>query len=630
MLKRFFNIIVILIMSQVVFAGGSISGKIVDSVGQPIAGIGVQARRDFAYIEGSANTDPNGYYQLNNLSLTVYSVVAIPSSSTDYARNVVHNINVTQDIDYPIADIALDNGALSVSGIVTDKNTMTPLNNIWMLCFFKGTWISLYTDAGGEYLITNLPHGTTGILVLPNTAHAGDYIEIELTANVTDLDFALPEESIISGKVIDAITAEPVSGILVEYYNEPYDYTVLVNTDPDGFFTLTHLPPGVVEVVAIPDGSTGYANSLPWGTNMVHLEEGQTLSNRIITLKKGALVSGDVKDHNGDPVTDLEIEFEGRYCEGWQQVDSNGHYELRIPEGTYLVYSDTEDYGYSALWPEVTITDTTVPVIMPDIVVYDDISGGRMSGTILNPGDDPNTGVFLVFAFEAGTFVDMSKPFIWLTIAEAELGSPGPFTLTRLPPGTNYDVYLFIISTTEDNLESGVVRDSVSNVPVGTNDIVLNYSADGGTVKGEVENINGDSILEATVMLNDSTTTKFVAFADCDPNGAYVINNVPSGTYNITAVHGKYLSTTAPTTANVVDATTVNVATIIMPFEGIKEGPDLNGDGFINLADFARLAKRWFSTGQSEEDFDLNNNVNADDLATFLQYWLWQDIWYNN
>ncbi len=70
-----------------------------------------------------------------------------------------------------------------------------------------------------------------------------------------------------------------------------------------------------------------------------------------------------------------------------------------------------------------------------------------------------------------------------------------------------------------------------------------------------------------------------------------------------------------------------HVDTIVMPFSGDKEGADLNGNGIVNMFDFAKFGSEWRQSGSLDADFDQNGEVGASDLARLVENWLWRAIW---
>jgi hypothetical protein len=201
----------------------------------------------------------------------------------------------------------------------------------------------------------------------------------------------------------------------------------------------------------------------------------------------------------------------------------------------------------------------------------------------------------------------------------------GPFSLNNLPPDVNYDIYLCVESETPDEIMSLAVQDSALNAAVGTTGINLEYSSQGSTVRGSVENTDGQPVLGADVLLVDSSNG-FGGFGGTDCNGQYVICNVPAGTYTATAVHSKYINTS--TTVEVVEETTADVNTIIMPFAGEKEGADLNGDGVIDMLDVMEFSDTWLQSGPSEADFNQDNRVSFKDWVRMAENWQSKAIWY--
>jgi len=615
--------------------GGTITGIVTkESDGTPIAGLWVEAcDYDTDQYRGGGETSSDGFYIISRLAACTYRI-RVSTSGTDFIPEYYDNVLDYDDatpVVVPAAGLvqninfSLEVGGLTVSGKVTDKATGSALADI-LVTYWNDDfeiWTYDYTDTDGTYKLTGLLPGWVQIRAEPESYYACIGTEFELTGDINNLDFALPAGAILSGKVIDADTAQPLAGIEVTYGN--YRYAVWQNdfTDGDGTFTLTNLPLGIAEVKASPDVDSGYAWNLPWPADEIYLNEGEDKPNRIIALHKGALVSGYIKDPNGNPLSNFEYDYEGRLCEGWSETDINGQYKIRLPVGNYIICVDEDDFG--ALPKEVTITDVNLPVSVPDMIAYSEQSGGQISGFVNNPGGYPQTGNFMIVAFETGTVIDPNTLYPIRTISETDLEQAGPFTITKLPPGINYDVYLLVMSETPDEIESLALRDSALNVPVGTTGINLNYTSQGSTVTGKVTNTRGNPVLGATVLLTVSSTGNFAGFANVDANGDYIIYNVPAGTYTATAIHSKYLNTSE--TVHVANGVPANVSTIIMPFAGEKDGADLNGDGQVNMSDFAEFANQWLWSGSLEADFTKDNLVDFADLTRIAENWLWQAIW---
>ena len=89
----------------------------------------------------------------------------------------------------------------------------------------------------------------------------------------------------ISGRLIDAQTAEPLAGIEITYWNEAQSFWTNDITDSDGGFFFEGLPEGFAEIKACPEINTGYVYQ-PSDCREAYLAEGQSKSSQIISLKR--------------------------------------------------------------------------------------------------------------------------------------------------------------------------------------------------------------------------------------------------------------------------------------------------------------------------------------------------------
>ncbi|MEE9366674.1 MAG: carboxypeptidase-like regulatory domain-containing protein, partial [Dehalococcoidales bacterium] len=244
--------------------GASISGFVKNLTPDGIENVRIDCSVNGGYHAHGVTTDSNGFYKASGLLPGYfYRVVAYPPADTDYMITRIY-VDVPDPNDYTAEDIIIQDGALTVAGRVTDKETGAPLAGIWVSCHLQGIDVwggGCNTGPDGGYILTNLPPGWAQIRAEPEqvSGYAGIGAELELTGDLSGLDFALPPGATLSGRVIDIETAEPLENIEVTYWSDRYAVWQNDFTDSGGRFALTNLPPGIAEVVARAEVNTGYA-----------------------------------------------------------------------------------------------------------------------------------------------------------------------------------------------------------------------------------------------------------------------------------------------------------------------------------------------------------------------------------
>lgn len=606
--------------------GASITGTIAAPDGSPVGNAQVICFIGDEWIK-HAWTDANGQYTANSLIPgRDYRIAAYPPIETGYMITAVDTFVSTGQ---HTVDIQFDPNGLSISGTVTDKSTGLPLGNVRLHSYLEDAAYGFYggetlTDPNGFYELTGLPPVEIGISAFATTMYARFGTNVDLTADATGIDLAIPLVASLSGIIIDTETAQPIPNIEIEYWNDKYATWTNAVTDTRGRFSLTQLPPEIAEIIAMPDIDTGYAWSLPWLATWINIPEASDVENRVIALQKGALVTGYLKHPDGSPLTWMEFDYHHQLTEGWSDTDQNGYFEIRLPLGNHGLSIETDD-GYSHHFQTVNITDLSTPVALGDIIIYSQADGSQITGSVSNPTAAPYQGEFEVSAFKAGTTITPDNCMSFCEPSWVELPDFGPYTLNALPQG-NYDIYLWLIYENPQGPETIVIRDIIYNVPTGTSNIDLTYDSQGGTLTGRIINQYGDPVLGAAVILTDSTTESFAGLAETDADGQFTVYNFEPGTYTLTAVHPVYLNIELAVT--ITPGATTEVPTITMDFAGIKQGSDLNGDGRTNIADIAIFSSKWLTT-DSDANFDQQGLVQFSDFAALARLWMSQAIWYN-
>jgi hypothetical protein len=553
--------------------GGTITGTVTqEPSGTPIVGLWVNAN-EYATNEwragGSTNSD--GQYSIAGLTAGTYRV-QVSTHGTDFIHEFFDNVlaskeatsvavpsvGVVQNINF-----SLKLGALTVSGKVTDKATGLPLAGIPVTYWNDDCEVYDYTDTGanGTYRLPGLLNGPASIVAAPSSYYAYIGAHFDLTANVSDLNFALPKGATLAGQVLDAETGQPAQGVEVTFWNERVAVYRAEVTTKQGTFAMACLPPGIGEVEVVPSIDTGYARwDLPGGADWVYLTEGGDKQDFSVQLRRGALVIGYVKDSKGNPLRDIECGCSGQLLDGQSETDVTGLYEMRVPIGTYIITMDDDNLG--ALPQRVSVTDISRPVVVPDMIAYSVQTGSQVSGFVNASNAHPSTGNLGVVALETGVTIDPNTWFTTEGVSSVDLQQTGSFAITKLPPGVNYDLLLLAGTPSPDGPESYTVKDRATNVPGGTTGVSLYYPSGGSTVSGTVLDPAGSPLLGAVVLLMDQTTGRLAGWADVDYKGGYAFYGVPAGKYMATAIHSFHRNASAA--VEVVEGTPANVATMVM------------------------------------------------------------------
>ncbi len=336
----------------------TISGKVMDPQGNPLAGMNVvllQRRVDSSdiWVETRiVSTTVTGTYAHIGLGANLYKIqVRDPdqlygftfysnTSAIEEATNIVvtgqsvDNVNVTMSL-----------GA-SVTGRVSILNEITPTNgyvSLWQKLGEKWSVIaSVNYTSTGRYELHGIPNGTyrlycTGSLFTDPygigenfwTYYGGATIESALDIvlkpgdNKTDIDLNLGEfqnDTVVSGTVTEK--GRPVPGIRVELYrtyytpveNGPLAVTTYTNTDSAGNYVFGGIGYGVYYIGFV-DPTKIYATS--YYSNSHHLrnatfldlKDGDVIANVNATMVKAASISGSVRRRDGSPVAFAQVSY---------------------------------------------------------------------------------------------------------------------------------------------------------------------------------------------------------------------------------------------------------------------------------------------------------------------------------
>lgn len=408
--------------------GGSITGQVLGPKGTPLPGVrvmaqGVRGRGNWAE---PAITDANGTYRLSGLESATYNVMTNPPAGhSEVIAAAIENVAVLEGKEAAATPIRFTPGAV-VNGRVLDADTGKPVAGIQIGSYgphrprTSGAITVAHTDAEGKFQMRVAP-GDVYVYVADRTEYlAGD--NSSFTGRVregeaTEQTFRLKKGNVLSGVVVNE-AGEPVENVTVSVSEDYLPRSV--STDKQGQWSIKGLAPATnhIELSSeqwelIAPISVTIPSSAPVRLVVKHALPAHTLTGRVV-------------DTNGQSLGEVAVTVERR-----QQVGSGAYTVRREPavsnsSGTWTISGLKADEklkasahkeGYRFVrGGKVTEADGNLQVSNLVLVALT----GKLSGTILNPGNKPVAGALVL-------------------IPEGQIGSgtatnaQGRFTLNRLP-----------------------------------------------------------------------------------------------------------------------------------------------------------------------------------------------------
>jgi protocatechuate 3,4-dioxygenase beta subunit len=481
--------------------GHEVSGRVTTSQGAPVVDalvevhdLSVQTYEPVAPPERFAKTDAEGRYRVKHISPGLKKMIVSAQGHAMDGRNAVDVRSNVADVDFVLTDgtkisgLVLD--AVSRQPVVGAIITARPLNflvtanpsaepahvegdsaqsveerqremarrvasglpvnaaatvnpgrqvlpqEITQKQFLLGTARS---DESGRFVLNGLLEARYLLIVRangyqPNNGFAAD-------AGAQDIEIALQPSAAISGRVIDALTGEPVTrfSIAASAAPDPAFITAQMRqrfNNPNGEFNYVDARPGTIVLIAESDGYAG-GRSEP----MTILAE-QRVTGVTVRLEKGATVSGSLMGRDGKPVIGAQVilgaattpaadnPFARVLAEQLRSAsrkravsDAEGKFSIAgVLAGTYKIRAEHSDYS-AAESAEIS-SDGRSTVTLPEIIME---RGGTVKGTVKKPDGTPDPrATVMVSAADPGLMFTRSMP----TTAD------GGYEIRGLKPGT--------------------------------------------------------------------------------------------------------------------------------------------------------------------------------------------------
>ncbi len=558
-----------------------------------------------------ATTDSNGDYTLNGLSSESYIIQTEDwSGGSEYIQerwaegssvqdcNLADYVSVVSGQTKPNIDLQLELGG-TISGTIIDSATMTGVSyqsvevftTNFDACDYATNTYYGNTDSQGEYTVSGLPPGEYYITV--NT-YSSDYVEewwaengsvqnclnakkIILSGgqNVTGKDLQLEAGGSISGKVIDSVTMAGLAYQQLRIFSTDFNAcswntnnTLYVDTDFQGEYTVTGLPPGEYYI----EYNTYQGDYIKewWAENgsvqscltaeKVIVATRQNVMDKDLQLEVGATISGRITSSSGGtPITNAYINAYPQdssncnFSSIYGSPDADGYYTIfgLIP-GSYQLMAGAHGYigeswsiaGNAYVYYDFDPVEVSTP---GEAVLGKNFSlepGVLVSGKVLNSNGQPISGVSVHATSNEAVCTRGDYNFYGYTNSQGKYEMyvlATYYYFSAEPRDTNYQNGWYNTTGTVNTCEGASVRRVRSS---GISD--LDFSLDiGATISGTLTDIQGEPVAGLSIYAQHTESGcdsyymgSLYKYTTTDSSGAYTIEGLPASNYYISSQTG--------------------------------------------------------------------------------------------
>ncbi|MCL2323288.1 MAG: carboxypeptidase-like regulatory domain-containing protein, partial [Oscillospiraceae bacterium] len=210
----------------------------------------------------TATTDQSGAYSINNIPTGNYLTKVSAEGYTDVTGNIVVIDNSTYNAE-------LSRKIVTVTGIVTDKNTNTRITNATVVLTnsaYPSLTYTTTTNSSGQYTINNVVTGDYTTKVT-----ASGYSEVNETLKVIDnttYNVQLVKLFTLSGTVTNKNSGTPINGVSITIESNGKTYTA--TTDLSGFYSISNVEPGDWNITATANKYGDYTNTITIVSDTTH------------------------------------------------------------------------------------------------------------------------------------------------------------------------------------------------------------------------------------------------------------------------------------------------------------------------------------------------------------------------
>ncbi len=504
--------------------GYSISGRVVDEAGKPIAGVNVAtaAMWDLPGSGHKTETDAKGAFTVAALAAGTHTLVATDgehaparSASISVESKPVDGVEIVMQRGGRIAGRVLDHAKVPVASATV--RVSGDGQQMWLISSRQTS-----TDETGAFELRGLARTKLKVRAEGETG-ASEIALVDLTTvnDKPDLELVLSVRGTIAGIVVDE-AGQPVAEVQVNASPDvlgtaSQDAMVLAGmssatTDGGGRFTIRGLPDGEYRVRAARASGRG---RYQWGAQGVKAKTGD--ANVKITLATPGSVRGKLALENGKPPKGANVRL------GYQPL------EIVKPDGTFTI-TDVEPgtfdlYARGPEFADMTKKDIVVASSKPtDLGTITLERGRKVTGKVIDANGNPVANARIkagdiLYTLQGAddqmsTFEEMSG------IRLATSDQAGSFTLIGIPKK--------LTNVLADHASG---RSNAVEIPAGTDDpppITLTLHGL-GSIKGKVT-AQGQPVPGATVTATPKGGGSQVQLVQSEADGSFTLTKISEGT----------------------------------------------------------------------------------------------------
>lgn len=492
-------------------AVGTVSGRVVDPDGEPIAGAHVRLEirpRTLRGLEGGrlySNTpqidrsDAEGNFRITDV---IPGPVGLSAQASGWQAGTVAGLELRGGEEKSGIEIVLSPAAILKGRVLSPSGRPLPGAQVQTTFEDQGAGLAVAsTDSEGVYVLDTLPPGNR-TLEATHPDHGAARRQVELRPGENSLDFSLEGGSEVTGRVVDDAGA-PVAGAHVTTIARGIFRSLEDTSEADGSFRFTAVADGTYEILASKEGfaTPERAQVTVAGSSVGGIE---------IRLSPGGAIVGRIAGVELSELSRIRISARGggRGLGSGGRVEPDGSYRIdHLREGEWRVRAELPGTGLYA--EGVARLEPGASEARLDLEME---RGLELSGRIRRNGA-PVTGEPL----------SLQGSQSWTGQTDAE----GRFRFQGLAAGS-YHLYVGDRSAHEETVDLQTDRE-----------ITIELST--GEVRGRVmDAADARPLADVTVQLVVADSGSTTKQARTDSRGVFVLHSVAEGSWRLRALADGY------------------------------------------------------------------------------------------